>query len=145
MEGITLHDLKKFLIDHGYIVYRTSEQSVHLAERVRENLIMDANVSVCSGPTLRVRFTTRAQRSDFPSSHETPAMMFERARRVAAGALSKGFRESGAEVAPQLDPVEPAQVLDVWYEVVFEKELMGPDNLQETLEYVLQVEKVAPR
>ena len=94
MPSAKVQDVKKLLTTSGYLVYRSGTDVVHLAERVRENLIMDASVSVVTEPQLRVRVTTRAQRTDFPSSHETQDSQFERARQMGAAAVQRGFRES---------------------------------------------------
>jgi hypothetical protein len=145
MASSKLSDLKKHLRSKGFLVYRTSEQEVQLAELVRENLIMDASVSVITeGPT-RVRFMTRAQRSDFPWSHESTTALFERARRLGVAAAAHGFREVATSVAPQADPMDPGAVLDVWYMVGFEREVGSMDELDEHLTFALSVEKVAPR
>jgi len=145
MAPLKLQDIKKQLVTRGFLVYRTSPEEVQLAELVRDNLIMDASVAVVAGEPLRVRFKTRAQRSDFPWSHETPAALFEHARRLAAAAASHGFREVSTAVVPQLDPMESESVLDVWYQVVFDRELESLDDLADVLTFALSLEKVAPR
>jgi hypothetical protein len=145
MASAKLSDIKKYLRSKGFLVYRSSEQEVQLAELVRENLIMDASVSVVVEAPLRVRFLTRAQRSDFPWSHESPAALFERARRQGVSAASNGFREVATSVAPQADPMDPGAVLDVWYQVGFEREVPSIEEIDEPLAFALGVEKVAPR
>ena len=138
-------ELKKHLVARGFLVYRTSPEEIQLAELVRDNLIMDGSVSLLALEPMRVRFMTRAQRSDFPWSHETPAGLFERARRLAVAAAAHGFREVSTAVVPQQDPMEPDAVLDVWYQVVFERELGSLEEADEVLRFALSVEKVAPR
>ncbi len=46
MPALTVQELKKAIQQAGLEVYRTRGNEVHLAERPRENLIMDAGVSV---------------------------------------------------------------------------------------------------
>jgi hypothetical protein len=140
-----VQELKKHLTAAGFLVYRTGAEEVHLAELARENLIMDASVSIVLSEPLRVRFCTRAQRSDFPWSNESTAALFERARRQAATAMARGFREVSTAVAPQTDPVDAEAVLDVWYQAIFEREVASLDELDALLAFALALEKVAPR
>jgi hypothetical protein len=145
MASTTVSELKKHLVANGFVVYRSAEGVVFLAERPRDNLIMDANVSVWLAPQLRVRLVARAQRSDFPSSSETAEALFDRAREVAKPALRDGYVEVGTEVTPQLDPMDAARVLDTWYQVAFEKPVASIEQLGETVAGAMRLEKVAPR
>src|SRR6478609_2379518 len=89
----TPQQLKKALVASGFEVFRTLPEEVVLAERVRENLILDSGVRV--GPLgdggVRVRLVLRAQRTDFPSDEE--AALFERVRKLAEPALANGSAE----------------------------------------------------
>lgn len=138
-------DVKKLLLGNGFLVYRTTARAVYLAERVRDNLIMDANVSVQLDDPARVRLWVRAQRSDFPSTSETESHLFERARALATDAYGQGFRECATEVVPQLDPMDETNVLDTWYQVAFEKPAADSHELVQMLRYALALDKVAPR
>ncbi|HQP34559.1 MAG TPA: hypothetical protein PLI95_05260 [Polyangiaceae bacterium] len=138
-------EIKKHLVAKGILVYRSGTEDVLLAERVRDNLIMDASVAVIAGEPLRVRFLARAQRNDFPWSQENPAALFERARRKVAEAAANGFREVGTMTTPLLDPVDAEQVLDVWYQVAFEKDVTDLDDAVSTAKYALELDKVALR
>lgn len=138
-------DLKKLLVGRGFLVYRTREDAVYLAERVRDNLIMDANVHVALGPGLKVRFMARAQRSDFPSPSDSDPAMFERARLIVEAAVLRGFQEHRVEVAPQTDPVDGTKILDTWYGVWFEKSANSVEEVAEDVAYALSLDKVAPR
>ena len=144
MASVKVQEVKKLLTSSGYLVYRSGPDVVHLAERVRENLIMDANVSVVTEPQLRVRVITRAQRTDFPSSHETHDSMFERARQMGAAAVQRGFREVGTEAVAQLDPGDPKRVLDTWYQATFEGDIGSMDQLIEAVAFALGMDKVVP-
>ena len=93
-------EIKRALKDAGLEVYRTRGEVVHVAERVRENLLMDAQVFVRASPFLIdatppheacVGFVVRAQRSDFPNDGEDH--LFGRARRLASAAIERGYCE----------------------------------------------------
>ncbi len=107
-------DLKKALIAEGFEVFRILEGHVILADRVRENLILDSGVRVAPEP-LAILAVFRVQQSDFPSEDESA--LFERARGLAACSREKGFSETTAVVAPVFDPADATRVLDTFYEV----------------------------
>ncbi len=113
-------EIKRVLREAGLEVYRTEGGEVHLAERVRENLIMDSGVRVAGGSDgMVVALITRAQQRDFPG--ERPEELFERARKVAAPVLAEGYRETRAFVTATRDPGDATRTLDHSYEVRFEK------------------------
>ncbi len=145
MANPRVQEIKKFLIGRGFLIYRTHGDKVCLAERVRDNLIMDANVQVSLVSTPCVRFMARAQRNDFPSSAETDDKLLERARGIAASALERGFRESGTEVLAQLDPMDACRVLDTWYAIWFEKDISTKEDIAEAVAFALSIDKIAPR
>jgi hypothetical protein len=145
MGGRTPSDIKHLLKTHGMVVYRTVGDTVTVAERVRDNLIMEAHVSVVTGPSLCVRFATRAQRSDFPSSSETEDSLLRRARAMGTPALPQGFSEVRTVVEPIPDPMDPSRHLDTWYQVLFEKPVETDDALIQAVRDAVSVEKVAPR
>ena len=60
----TPSDLKKTLVARGFEVYRTMGDHVILADRVRDNLIMDSGVAVRPGKTV----VTRTPSEPRPSS-----------------------------------------------------------------------------
>lgn len=145
MPAHTAPDVKRLLAHHGFMVYRTAGPSVLLAELVRDNLIMEAHVSVELEPSVRVRFLTRAQRSDFPSSSETESSLLERARRVGDRGVDLGFVEVGTRVEPIPDPMDPDNHLDTWYQVVFERGVEGEEELLRVVGEAIKLDKVAPR
>jgi hypothetical protein len=132
-------ELKKTLIARGFEVYRTLGDQVVLADRVRDNLIMDSGVSVRPGSTLSVRFIVRAQASDFPSSKADD--LYERARAYAAEACGRGYAEVSCSEVPVRDPGDATQTLDTWYEVAFERLVASDDELEHELRYALALEK----
>jgi hypothetical protein len=138
-------EVKKLLTSSGWTVYRICENEVFLAERVRENLIMEAHVSVLAGDPPRVRYLVRAQRSDFPSSSEKDERMFERARAMGAAGEAIGFHEVDAVVVPIRDPMEPNILLDTWFQVLYERETADEAALLDAVTGAMGVEKMAPR
>ncbi len=136
----TPNELKKQLIIAGLEVFRVQGSRVCLADRVRENLIMDSGVSAVVGEPLVVRFVVRAQASNFPG--QSAEELFGRARRLGADSQGRGYREVETAVVPIKDPGGGPGTLDTWYEVAFELEV-GPEGLVEELKYALGVEKNA--
>src|SRR5258706_7527673 len=120
-------ELKKTLVARGFEVYRTLGGQVVLADRVRENLIMDSGVAVRPGSVLAVRFVVRAQASDFPSAKADD--LYERARDCAADARTRGYAEVGVAAVPVHDPGDASTTLDTWYEVSFERPVDTEDEL----------------
>jgi len=138
---LTPVELKKALLEHGFEVYRTVGNRVHLAERVRDNLIMDSNVSVFAGSALSLRVAVRAQHADFHGDSE--AQMFARALEVGKPALERGYKEVDRTIVPIIDPSDPSRTLDTWYEVSFELGMADLGNLIEELGFLLKMPKVA--
>ncbi len=136
----TSADLKKLLVGAGLEVYRTLDDRIVLADRVRDNLILDSGVSVVIEP-LGVRFVCRAQATEFPG--EIADGLFGIARRLAAEAREQGFTEVSAGASPIRDPGDKSQTLDTWYEVAFERGAGSDDELVELLRYALALPKTA--
>lgn len=140
---LTVQELKRALVSAGFEVYRTQGAEVHLAERPRENLIMDAGVSVVTEGSLRVRLVTRAQKNDFPG--EDADLLSVRARRQGEAALARGFAERSARERKLYDPGDGTKVIDTWLEVFFEKEVPDLPEALETVRFAIGLEKTAPR
>ncbi|HEX4338562.1 MAG TPA: hypothetical protein VH062_21805 [Polyangiaceae bacterium] len=113
---------------------------IHLADRVRENLIMDGGVAAVVADPLAVRFVVRAQSSQFPG--ETADQLFGRARNAATETAPRGYHEVETSVVNINDPGGGPQTLDTWYEVAYEKPV-EPSELLDELRYALGVEKSA--
>lgn len=146
MSQTNASQLKKVLVASGFEVFRTVQQEIVLADRVRENLILDSGVRV--GPSddgrLRVRLVFRAHRADFPSEDESS--LFERVRKLAAPALEKGFAEDTTAVTKVTDPSDPQRTLDTHYELFLRHEVGSLDEAVPLLKFALALEKaVGPR
>ncbi len=138
----TPSELKKSLLALGFEIYRTSPDQVSLADRVRDNLLMDAGVCIRL-PELAVRVVLRAQASDFPT--DDPEQLYDRVRSLAGAASAKGYREVGCTAVPVRDPGDRSRTLDTWYEVTFECTLDGDADLGAEVRYALALEKTVSR
>jgi hypothetical protein len=136
----TSAEIKKALLAAGLVVYRTRADVVHVAERVRENLLMDSGIAIHAS-TSKVVFVVRAQRNDFPADGDE--RLFERARILAAPAIDRGFREVQVQVREVCEPGEAGRRLDTWCEVQFEKVVADTEAAIEETRFVLALEKAA--
>jgi hypothetical protein len=134
-------EIRKALVAAGFELYRTHGNEVKVADRVRDNLIMDSGVSVSAKGPLIVKMVVRAQRSDFPN--DATAALFERARALAAAAASRGYIETETVTNPMHDPADPSRTLDTWYEVCYEKSVPSLDEAMIEVGFALRVEKTA--
>ena len=126
----TVAEIKQALVREGFVVYRTKPDAVHLAERVRENLIMDAGVAVVADP-MAVRLVFRAEATSFPGVSEKD--LFDRARQLATPAKGRGYAEVEARATRVEDPSDEERTLTMRYEVVLERRA---DGLVEALDEV---------
>ncbi len=122
----------------GVEIYSSQREELQVAERVRFH-IMDSGVRVRLDDRVRVQFTARSQRSDFP--HDEPDALFEKVRgEVGAHATPRGYREALTATIEVKDPVDETRVLDVWHEVTYEKEA-DVDTVIDEVKWALEVEK----
>jgi hypothetical protein len=133
--------IKKALVDAGFEVFRTRGEEIVLAERPRDNLIMDSGVRLRVGEPLEVRVVLRAQKADFPN--EDDARLFERVRKLAAPAVSDGFAEVGTSVTRISDPGDAERTLDTFYEITYAKRARAFDDALVELKFALSIEKRA--
>jgi hypothetical protein len=135
--------IKKALVDAGFEVFRTRGEEIVLAERPRENLIMDSGVRLrmAVGETLEVRIVLRAQKADFPNEDEL--RLFDRVRRLAMPALSDGFAEVATAVTRVADPGDSERTLDTFYEITYAKNAARLDDALAELKFALALEKRA--
>ena len=122
----SIQELKKTLIAAGLEIYRTRPDAVHLAERPRDNQILDAGISIRPAPTTEppgayeVRVVMRCQRSDFP--REAIDDLYQRVRVLAKEPLiDRGVKEIEQREQRMLDPGDKSKTLDVWYELIFSR------------------------
>jgi hypothetical protein len=141
MSTITPQQLKKALADAGFLVFRTQGDDIILAERVRENLIMDSGVRVRASSPLQVRVVMRAQRGDFPG--EDDARLFDRVNKLADHARSSGFTEVERTVAPIIDPTDAKRTLDTSCEIVLSRPADALDGALDGVRFALGLEKMA--
>lgn len=134
-------ELKKTLRAKGFEIYRTTPTEVVLAERVRENLLMDSSVAAKSGDDLAVRVVMRAEGSTHPT--DTPDQLWARARQLAKAALAAGYHEVDARVTKIQDPSNPERTLDTWYEIWLERSVNDEAELVRELASALGLEKTA--
>ena len=133
--------IRRTLIDAGFEVFRTRGEEIVLAERPRENLIMDSGVRLRLAASLEVRIVLRAQKADFPNEEE--ARIFERVRKLADHALAAGFAEVSTSITRVADPGDSERTLDTFYEITYSKAAAAlPDALAE-LKFAMALEKRA--
>jgi hypothetical protein len=136
-------EMKRALIQAGFEVYATRGDAVHLAERVRENLIMDSGIFVKSASPA-VGFVVRAQRNDFPN--EAEEQLLDRARLLGRAAVERGYEEVKTAIREVRDPGDGARTLDTWCEVSFEKAVNDLPSVMDEVRFALSFEKaVSPR
>jgi len=138
----TPQQLKKALVAGGFEVFRTLPEEVVLAERVRENLILDSGVRV--GPHgddggVRVRLVLRAQRNDFPG--DADEALFDRVRKLAEPAIAEGFAEVSTNLNTVKDPADPDRTLDTFYEVFLAHEVATLEDAVPVVKFALSLEK----
>src|SRR5580698_6355346 len=133
--------IKKALIDAGFEVFRSRGEEIVLAERPRENLIMDSGVRLRLTEPLEVRIVLRAQKADFPNEDDNH--LFERVRKLAEGAIATGFAEVSTAVTKVNDPGDAERTLDTFYEITFVKAAPKLDDALVELKFAMGLEKRA--
>ena len=135
----TTSRVKRALVEAGFEVFRTRSEEIVLAERPRENLIMDSGVRLRLASSLEVRIVLRAQKADFPNEEE--ARLFERVRGLARDVLAAGFAEIGTSVTPVPDPGDAERTLDTFYEITYAKPAAALDDALVELKFAMSLEK----
>jgi hypothetical protein len=133
--------MKKALVDAGFEVFRTRGEEIVLAERPRENLIMDSGVRLRLSEPFEVRIVLRAQKADFPN--EDDSHLFDRVRRLAEPAVSEGFAELSTTVSKVTDPGDAERTLDTFYEITYSKPAGALDDALIQLKFAMGLEKRA--
>jgi len=140
---LTLDGLKQAMLDAGLEVYRVEGDEIRLAERVRMHL-MDSGVAVSARGAAQILLTVRSQRSDFPATSADD--LFSMVRSAMQNSVeTRGFREVCAAARDITNPVDDSQVLDVWHEVTFKKQVPGLEALLDDVRWALHVPKCIER
>jgi hypothetical protein len=141
MPAYTPQQLKKALVSAGFQVFRTLGDEIVLAERVRENLIMDSGVRLKATEPLQVKVIFRAQRGHFPG--EDDDHLFARAQRLSEHARAGGFRELSRAASAVTDPSDSEHTLDTFFEVVLTKDADSLESAVDGLRFALSLERMA--
>ncbi|MDQ3034132.1 MAG: hypothetical protein M3Y87_17105 [Myxococcota bacterium] len=135
--------VKEQLVAAGIEVYRTRPAEIHVAERVRLH-IMDSGVRVQLGEELRVSFTARSQRSDFPDEASETELFARIRSTIGPGAVERGYVETWSGTTPVTDPVDAEKILDVYHEVTWTKPADGADSAIAEVQWALGLERYVP-
>ncbi len=135
--------LKKALVSEGFEIYRTGPKLITLADRVRDNLLMDSGVSIVDDEGLSIRVVTRAQASNFPG--EPAESLFDRARSMSQELAKRGYVEVATDAVAVADPSDRSRTLDTWYEVTYSLAVADQTALYSELRIVLALDKSAER
>jgi hypothetical protein len=101
---------------------------------------MDAGVSVHLLPEPNVRFTVRAQGTDYPGV--SASKMFAHVREaVASTAAEHGFGELHTHCREIRDPGDDSRVLDLWFELTFSKPTPDLGTLLAAVTWAISVAK----
>lgn len=153
MSPISLAELKRALAREGFEIYRTARNYVLLADRVRDNLIMDSGVALGVAAeqasnaetedevSLLVRIVLRAQATEFPN--EGAEELLGRARQLAEPFQARGYQETSTETVVITDPSDPERTLDTWHQVHWERQIEGLPSALEELRFALQQKRNA--
>lgn len=130
-------ELKAKLAGDGFLVFRTLGSEVRLAERIRENLILDSGVAALiteAGVVVRVAY--RSEATTDPQA--TEPQHFERASARATDALRRGYVEVERRTTPRVDPGDAERVLDTWYEAIFHSRALSWQDVTPELRWALE-------
>ena len=114
-----------------------------LADRVRDNLILDSGVRVSSNDAneVRVNLVMGIRHTQYPGENEQA--LFERVRQLAGPLLAAGFAEMGTSQNPVTDPSDATKTLDIFFDVTFGKNEPTFEAAQPSIRVALEVAKTA--
>lgn len=122
-------------------MYRTTGQEVIVADRVRDNLILDSGVRVRAGATMEVRIVMGLRRGQYPN--ESDDQVFARLRELAGPALGHGFAEKQTGQAPVNDPADAKRTLDTFFELILVKEAADVEAMLDLVRFAVKVAQTA--
>jgi hypothetical protein len=122
-------------------VYRTTGQEVIIAERVRDNLILDSGVRVRAGRPMEVRIIMGLRRGQYPN--ESDDQVFARLRHLASPAVTRGFTEKQTGRAPVNDPADAKRTLDTFFELILGKVEEDTTAMLDLVRFALEVAQTA--
>ncbi len=134
-------EIKQSLVESGLEVYRTTGQEVIVADRVRDNLILDSGVRVRAGDKMSVCVIMGLRRGQFPN--ESDDQVFERLRKLTASASAHGFSEERSGTSAVNDPADAERTLDTFFEVVLVKSAADKAGMLDLVRFALDVAKTA--
>jgi hypothetical protein len=149
-------ELKRRLKSEGFEIYRTLDGRVLLAERVRDNLIMDSGVAagavptsaesveaalgatgLSASPALCVYVTIRAQLSHFPGAGYDAVL--SHAWDLARAFQGRGYVAGDPANSDIHDPSHPDRTLDTIFEIPLVRQLQGSEDLLTELRVALSL------
>lgn len=136
-------ELKRRLRGEGFEIYRTLDSKVLLAERVRDNLIMDSGVAAgpmtggTTGEALCVFVTIRAQLSHFPGAGADAVQ--NHAWGLARPFQERGYAAGEPATSEMRDPSRPDRTLDTIFEIPLSRQLDDPQGLLTELRIALSL------
>jgi hypothetical protein len=140
---VSPQELKKALVSAGFEVYRTKSDEIMLADRVRDNLILDSGVRISANEAheIRVNLVMGIRHTQHPGENEQA--LFERVRNLATPLIAAGFAEMGTGQNPVTDPSDATKTLDIFFEVTFGKNEANFDAALPSLKIALEIAKTA--
>lgn len=130
-------ELKRQLRAAGFEIYRSAHEQVMLAERIRDNLIMDSGVAALfSESKVAIQVTVRAQASHFPGADE--GQLWAQARLLAKSFLDLGFSQHDTRSEPVPDPNDPEKSLDTSHEILLRRDVVDLESLFKGLRVALE-------
>ncbi len=141
MDQLTPQEIKQTLVEAGLEVYRTTGEEVIVADRVRDNLILDSGVRVRAGDAMEVKLIMGLRRGQYPN--ESDEQVFTRLRQLAAPAMGHGFAEKQTGMAPVNDPADAKRTLDTFFELVLAKQEHERSAMLDLVRFALGLAKTA--
>jgi hypothetical protein len=138
---LTPLQIKQTLIAAGLEVYRTTGEEVIVADRVRDNLILDSGVRVRAGEPMEVRLIMGVRRGQYPNDSDD--QLFARLRQLASPAVVRGFAESQTGTAPVSDPADAKRTLDTFFELVLVKHEENTTAMLDLVRFAVEIAQTA--